>query len=117
MQEFVEAVVLLKLIRDKELKLPQGPEKIHPSSILTGVADVAGELRRYILELLRKSEIKEAEEFIGFMERIYLSLLTFSYPDKVVPGLRGKMDMIRLSLERTKSDLISAMVVRRIQGE
>lgn len=111
MQELVEAYVFLGIVSKKKLEIPEFHAEIHPSSILTGIADVVGELRRYILDLLRKSEIKEAERLIQFMERIYFSLVSFNYPDKIVPGLRGKIDMMRLSVERTKSDLISAMVL------
>jgi translin len=110
MQEFVEATVFLKIVGEERLEVPDFDDKIHPSSILTGIADVAGELRRYILDVLRESEIERAERLIRIMERIYFSLVSFSFPDKIVPGLRGKIDMVRLSLERTKSDLISAMV-------
>lgn len=115
MQEFVEAVVFLKTVNEKRLKIPSFDVDIHPSSILTGMADVVGELRRYILDLLRKSEIEEAERLVKIMERIYFSLVSFNYPDKIVPGLRGKIDMMRLSLERTKSDLISAMLITKFE--
>jgi len=115
MQEFVEAVVFLETVNEKRLKIPSFDVDIHPSSILTGMADVVGELRRYILDLLRKSEIEEAERLVKIMERIYFSLVSFNYPDKIVPGLRGKIDMMRLSLERTKSDLISAMLITKFE--
>ncbi len=115
MQEFVEAVVFLKTVNEKRLKIPSFDVDIHPSSILTGMADVVGELRRYILDLLRKSEIEEAERLVKIMEGIYFSLVSFNYPDKIVPGLRGKIDMMRLSLERTKSDLISAMLITKFE--
>jgi translin len=113
MQELIEASVFFKIVSEGRLEIPDLDDKVHPSSILTGVADVAGELRRYILDVLRKSEIEEAEKLIQFMERIYFSLVSFSYPDRIVPGLKGKIDMVRLSLERVKSDLISAMVFAR----
>jgi translin len=111
MQELVEAAVFLRIVSENRLDIPD--YDIHPSPILTGLADAVGELRRYTLDLLRKSKIEEAERLIGFMEKIYFSLIAFSYPDKVVPGLRGKIDMMRLSLERTKSDLISAMLLTK----
>ncbi len=115
MQELVEAEVFLKIVSEKRLEIPRFGVEIHPSSILTGIADVVGELRRYVLDLLRKSEIEEAERLIRMMEKIYFSLISFNYPDKIVPGLRGKIDMMRFSLERTKSDLISAMIMARFE--
>ncbi len=115
MQELVEGEILLKIVSENRLEIPHFDVEVHPSSILTGIADAVGELRRYILDLLRKSEIEEAERLIKTMEKIYFSLISFNYPDKIVPGLKSKMDMIRLSLERTKSDLISAMIVARFR--
>jgi|Deesub1362B_J571_1020462.scaffolds.fasta_scaffold00039_133 translin len=114
-QELVEAVVFLEIVSESRLEIPHFAVEIHPSPVLTGIADVVGELRRYILDLLRKSEIEEAERLIKIMEKIYFSLVSFNYPDKIVPGLRGKIDMMRLSLERTKSDLISAMIITKFK--
>jgi translin len=106
MQEFVEAFVFLEIVKNKKLVIPE--LNIQPPSILTGLADTVGELRRYTLDLLRKGKFEGAEEMIEIMERIHSQLITFSYPDKIVPGLKGKIDMVRLAVERTKSDYISA---------
>jgi translin len=106
MQELVEALVFYEIVKKKKLSIPE--LDVQPSSILTGLADAAGELRRYTLDLLRKSMFEEAEEMMEFIEKIYSSLVTFSYPDRIVPGLKGKIDMVRFALERTKSDFISA---------
>ncbi|AGK60944.1 putative RNA-binding protein of the translin family [Archaeoglobus sulfaticallidus PM70-1] len=105
-QEFIEAYVFFSIIKNREIAIPE--VKVHPSPILTGLADCVGELRRYALEMMREMKVKEANEMINFMEAIYSKLIEFDYPDKIVP-LKSKLDMVRLAIERTKSDLLSVM--------
>lgn len=106
MQELVEAYALLKVVNDEnfwEIEL-----EVEPASVLTGLADLIGELRRLSLDSMRKGEVEKAEKFLDVMEEIYAELITFSFPDKLTPGLRFKLDSARQSIERTKSDLLSA---------
>jgi|Deesub1362A_J573_1020465.scaffolds.fasta_scaffold00076_85 translin len=108
MQELVEAISFFEVVRTGELRLPDLDVQL--SSVLTGIADMAGELRRYTLDLLRMEKFEDAEKMLGMMEKIYFNLITFSFPDKLVPGLKSKLDMLRFAIERTKSDFIAAKV-------
>jgi len=84
---------------------------------LTGLADLIGELRRFILDLLRKSNFEKAEKYMEMMEKLYSELSTFYFPDKIVPGLRNKVDGARWTIERTKSDYIAAKVAAFIKNQ
>ncbi len=108
MQELVEAYFFAKAIKN-EFEFDFSELKAEPSAIVTGLADLIGELRRYALDKLMKGDFKTAEKFINLMEKIYFELISFGgFPDKIVPGLRHKLDVARASIERTKSDYIAA---------
>ncbi len=107
MQEFVEAVFLLKIAK-KEFDFSLSCE-ILDSAFITGLADLVGEIRRLALSKMIKGRIEEAEDLLEKMERIYNELISFaSFPEKLVPNLRAKLDVARVAIERTKSDLITA---------
>ncbi len=114
MQELVEAYALLKVVNGEnfwEIEL-----EVEPASILTGLADLIGELRRLSLDSMRVGEVEKAERCLGVMEEIYAELITFSFPDKLTPGLRFKLDSARQSIERTKSDLLSARLLEGLEN-
>ncbi len=113
MQEFVESIVFSCFVKRKTTPTF---ESIEYPSILTGYADVVGELRRYALDLMRYGEISKAEECIVAMEEIYNHLIQFSFPEKLVPNLRHKVDLARNLIDRTKSDLIAAKLLKLIEG-
>jgi len=115
MQELVEAKVFFEIVKDKfnfSANL-----KVEPSSFITGLADSIGELRRYALTNLVLGNFEEAERIMSIMEEIYNELISFtSLPDKLLPGLRHKLDVARAGIERTKSDYIAAKVARLNEG-
>lgn len=73
---------------------------------LLGLADAMGELRRAVLDFLRKGELKSAEELFSLMEGVYEFLVEFDYPDAVLPGMKRKQDVVRGLIERTRGELI-----------
>jgi len=104
-QELAEAIGLLRIIQKKTIP---GPEEmdIDPEPYLTGIADLIGELRRYALELLKKKNLKEVERILEMMERLFDELIIFDLPEKMIPGLRKKIDSARAIIDRTKSHYI-----------
>ncbi len=111
MQELVEALAFHSaVLGDFHFSVPVDVE---PSAFVTGLADLVGELRRYTLSKLIDGDFEKAERLITLMEEIYGKLIDFtSLPDKLVPGLRHKLDVARAGIERTKSDYIAAKVAR-----
>lgn len=83
--------------------------EVESGAFLTGLADVVGELRRYALSKMISGDLSEAEKILELMEKIYLELITFtSMPERLLPGFRQKIDVARIAIERTKSDLLTA---------
>lgn len=110
MQELVEAYSFHHVLKHGNLEIDFSKLKVEIAPILTGLADMVGEIRRHVLDLLRVGEFDKAEKLIGLMEEVYLNLITFNFPDKLTPHLRPKVDYVRGAIERTKSDFISAKV-------
>lgn len=111
MQELVEAFAFHRAVRG-EFSFSINLE-VEPSAFITGLADLVGELRRYALSKLVKGRFEDAERLMKLMEDIYNELISFaSFPDKLLPGLRRKLDVARSGIERTKSDYIAARVAR-----
>ncbi len=82
---------------------------IQPAAYLNGMAEAASELRRYILDGLRRGKIEEGERLLTAMDDIYSLLVTVDFPDAVTSGLRRTTDALRAVLERTRGDLTSAV--------
>nr|3ZC0_A Chain A, AFTRAX [Archaeoglobus fulgidus]3ZC0_B Chain B, AFTRAX [Archaeoglobus fulgidus]3ZC0_C Chain C, AFTRAX [Archaeoglobus fulgidus]3ZC0_D Chain D, AFTRAX [Archaeoglobus fulgidus]3ZC0_E Chain E, AFTRAX [Archaeoglobus fulgidus]3ZC0_F Chain F, AFTRAX [Archaeoglobus fulgidus]3ZC0_G Chain G, AFTRAX [Archaeoglobus fulgidus]3ZC0_H Chain H, AFTRAX [Archaeoglobus fulgidus]3ZC0_I Chain I, AFTRAX [Archaeoglobus fulgidus]3ZC0_J Chain J, AFTRAX [Archaeoglobus fulgidus]3ZC0_K Chain K, AFTRAX [Arc len=111
MQELVEAIAFKNAISGEftfEIDL-----EVTPAAFLNGFAAAVGELRRYALTKLIEGDFKSAERMLEVMEKIYERLMEFTtFPDKLVSGLRKKLDVARGGIERTKSDYIAAKVAR-----
>jgi len=111
-KEFVEGNVVLALVNGK--RPPDFEELgVEPVAYLHGLGDAVGELRRYLLDSMRKGDLSRGEEFLVAMDDIYNILITMDYPDALTGGLRRATDMVRGVLERTRSDL--TLTIR--QGE
>lgn len=111
-QEFVECSIVLKLLKTgpRTETIPEPEElEVEYTAYLSGLGDVSGELRRHILDLIRKEQASEAEEFLEIMEDIYSALMMFDFPDAMTRGLRHKTDTTRAILERTRGDVSTAI--------
>lgn len=103
-KEFVEARTLLAMTQQQVI--PTAAElNVSLNSYLHGVAEAASELRRLILDEVRKGEFDSAEAHLNLMEEVYEGLTTFDFPDGLTGGLRRTLDALRAVLERTRSDL------------
>ena len=70
-----------------------------------------GELRRYLLDGIRRGDLSRGDELLSAMDDIYSVLVTMDFPDAITGGLRRTTDMVRGVLERTRSDL--TLVIRQ----
>ena len=107
LKEFVEASVTEALITGRPLPMPEELDVL-PATYLNGLAEAMGELRRYILDVLRRGQVGRCEEMLQVMQDVYSVLVTIDYPDALTGGLRRTTDMVRGVLERTRGDLTVA---------
>ena len=113
-KEYVEATATLAFT--KGTRLP-GPDELNvgPAPYLNGLAETVGELRRFVLDLLRRDDVSRCEELLELMDEVYSVLVTMDYPEAVTRGLRRNTDMARGVLERTRGDLTVALRQRSLE--
>jgi len=114
LKEFAEASITYGLITDQPLPTPEELDVL-PATYLNGLAEAMGELRRYILDVVRHGEVERCERMLQIMDDVYSVLVTIDYPDALTGGLRRSTDMVRGVLERTRGDLTVAMRQETLQ--
>lgn len=113
-KEYVEASVTLALVTGKSL--PAWEELgVAPAAYLNGLGEAVGELRRYLLDAMRKEDISRGEEILGAMDDIYRVLVTMDFPDALTQGLRRTTDVVRGILEKTRGDLTLAIGQKELE--
>jgi translin len=103
-KEFAEGSIVLALVRGKPMP-SHDKLRVDVAPYLNGMGEAVGELRRYLLDSLRKGDLTRGEEILSAMDDIYSVLVTMDFPDAITGGLRHTTDMVRGVLERTRSDL------------
>lgn len=108
LKEWVEAHLVSAVAR--RLPLPT-PEELYVTgpTYLRGMSEAATEMRRFVLDLMRRGQVSEAEGYLEFMDEVYSHLVTVDFPDAVTDGLRRHTDVLRGVLERTRGDLTLAI--------
>jgi translin len=107
LKEFAEASITFALITDRPLPTPEELDVL-PATYLNGLGEAMGELRRYVLDVMRHGRVERCEKMLRAMEDVYSVLVTIDYPDTLTGGLRRTTDMVRGVLERTRGDLTVA---------
>jgi translin len=115
-KEFAEANITLNLILGENIPTPDELE-VNNAAYLNGMAEGASELRRYLLDSLRKGDYSRGEELLGDMDDIYNVLVTMDFPDSITGGLRRTTDALRGVLEKTRSDLTLSAQQRRLEDK
>ena len=113
-KEFVEANLTLAYIAGE--RAPTA-EQLHVDTApyLNGMAEAASELRRQVLDCLRRDELERSDELMATMDQVYSVLVTVDYPDGLTGGLRRTTDALRAVLERTRGDVTNALVAARLR--
>ena len=113
-KEFAEANLTLAFVSGQPI--PGAEElRVETPAYLNGMAEAASELRRQVLDCLRRGELDEAENLLGVMDDVYTVLITIDYPEALTGGLRRASDALRGVLERTRGDVTNALVMARMQ--
>ena len=116
-KEFAEANITLAVISGQPIPNAE-TLGLDPPPYLNGMAEVIGELRRYILDALRQDNpdtMNRCEELMEVMDEIYGVLVTIDFPEAVTGGLRHTTDAMRAVLERTRGDLTVALRQRALE--
>ncbi|MCB0076201.1 MAG: haloacid dehalogenase [Anaerolineales bacterium] len=114
LKEYAEAHLTLALIREGPLPTPRAI-LVEEAAYLNGLAEAASELRRHILDLVRRDDYAQAGRLLNVMEEIYSRLITIDYPHAITQNLRRTTDQLRGVLERTRGDLTLTMKQHELQ--
>ena len=113
-KEYAEAATFAALTQGRSL--PEVSElSIGWAPYLNGLGEMVGELRRYVLDQLRRGNLDECEVFLQHMDDVYALLTTVDYPDAITLGLRRTTDTARSILEKTRGDLSVAVSQAQLQ--
>ena len=85
------------------------------SAYLNGLAEAVGELRRYVLDQLRRGNFDACEVYLRYMDDVYALLISVDFPDAITSGLRRTTDSTRGILEKTRGDLTTAVTQAQLQ--
>jgi translin len=113
-KEFAEGYITLALIAGKNLPKP-GALSVSNAAYLDGLGESVGELRRYILDSIRRGDLSRCEELLTIMDEIYGILMTMDFPELLAHGLRRTTDAIRGIIERTRGDLTVALGQKKLE--
>jgi len=113
-KEFAEGYITLALIAGEGLPKPEALS-ISNAAYLDGLGESVGELRRYILDSLRRGDFSRCEELLTIMDEIYGILITMDFPALLAHGLRRTTDAIRGITERTRGDLTVALRQKKLE--
>lgn len=112
-KEYAEARMTLAFVRGDPL--PAAADLgVEVQAYLNGMAEAASELRRYLLDLLRRGRPERGEELLGYMDDVYSLLITIDFPDAMTGHLRRTTDALRAVLERTRGDLTTSLLQTRL---
>lgn len=107
LKEYAEAGIVRAIVSGDPLPGPADLQ-VEDAAYLAGLGEAAGELRREVLDIIRRGNFEEAERLLSAMEDIYGVLVTVDYPDAITRGLRRITDMVRGVTERTRGDLTTS---------
>ena len=113
-KEYAEASAMLAFAQGAPLPNPQ-ELRVGYAPYLNGLAEAVGELRRFILDSLRRDDFSRCEELMEVMDEVYSILVSMDFPEGVTKGLRRSTDMARGVLERTRGDLTLALRQHRLE--
>jgi translin len=114
-KELAEAHATLALVLKRPLPSPQDLA-VDTAAYLNGLGEAVGELRRYLLDAMRRGDLSRGEELLAVMDDIYSMLISMDFPDAITGGLRRTTDMVRGVLERTRSDLTLTIRLKALEA-
>ncbi len=113
-EEYVEFEILYSIINGNVI--PKPVDLLVPSWMwITGLADVMGELRRIILNRLLVNKVDEAKELLNSMQIIYDLIVSLDFSKSIISNLRKKIDVARIKIERTESDVVNASMSQKFR--
>jgi len=112
-QEYAEAKLVFQMKKNGKVA-SQREVGAGSTAYLLGMLDFIGEMRRMILDELRRGNPDKAQELLSAMEKIYEDLMSLDRTS-ILPNFRRKLDADRRIVEATRGDV--ATDLRRMSLE
>jgi translin len=113
-KEHSEAHQTYALVRRERLPSPD-ELKVGYAAYLNALGEAVGELRRYVLDGIRRNELGWGEGILNAMNEIYYAMVSFDYPTAISGGLKRTADVTRSLIERTRGDITNATRQQRLE--
>jgi translin len=114
-KELAEGNITLALVTGKPIPEPD-ELGVDASAYLNGLGEAVGELRRFLLDSIRRGDLEWGEEMLTDMDDIYNVLVNMDFPDAITGGLRRTTDIVRGVLEKTRSDLTLTVAQKKVEA-
>jgi translin len=108
-KELAEARITFALVTENRFPTPDDIG-VESAAFLKGMAEAIGEVRRHILDLMRRGQLERCERLLGEMDDMYYLLVSMDYPDGITHGLRRLTDVARSIIERTRGDYTTSTI-------
>lgn len=112
-QEYVEAVLFEAFLQNKVFPLPKDLN-VESLSYVLGMADLIGEMNRMCLNMIRKGNTSNLNQYFEMMEQIYDHLFNLDYPKGLLKNLRSKTDGVRKTLENLRNNISLSLQMDRL---
>ena len=110
-KEYAEALATRALVAGDPVPPPEDVG-VGDAPYLNGLAETVGELRRHLLDVLRRGDLPRATTLFAAMEEIHALLADLDFPEAITGNLRRSTDVARSIIERTRSDLTLTVIQR-----
>jgi translin len=114
LKEYAESRSVLALVLGQPVPDPEQIRVPFPA-YLNGLAEAVGELRRFVLDSLRRGDDSRLEGILRSMDEIYTVLVSMDFPDALTANLRRTTDVTRGIIEKTRGDLTYAQQQRSLE--
>ncbi|NPV09605.1 MAG: haloacid dehalogenase [Anaerolineae bacterium] len=114
LREYAEASITLAVVMDRPIP-SAGDLSVDAPAYLNALAEAVGEMRRHVLDLIRRDQMDRAEAVLAIMDEAYWQLVTVDFPSAITGNLRHNTDMVRGVLERTRADLTTSQEQLRLR--
>ncbi|MBN2121770.1 hypothetical protein JW721_01785 [Candidatus Micrarchaeota archaeon] len=104
-QEYAEALALIAVAKGEEIP-DYGEMGVSAQGYLLGLSDAIGEIKRLVIEELRKGEKDLAQGHFARMEEIYAEIGHLHFSSAALPEFRRKQDVARMQVEDARGKLV-----------
>ncbi|RLG60839.1 hypothetical protein DRN86_01495 [Candidatus Geothermarchaeota archaeon] len=114
-KEFIEAVLTYSYVFDENYLKAIKELNASPFSIILGIFDFTGELRRIFVDKLLEGEFDDAKRIVQLLRTVYSEMIYGDIRSSIIPGFKRRIDVLRNQIERCVEDLNFSLRIREFK--